>query len=88
MIINSFKSSIVTYLNPANHYPARITKTEKDFGKKLDFKDMNFPVKIRDNHKIEKYNSISISVFYYENKENIQSMYQKNVAKKIMLIYY
>ena len=88
MIIKCFKSSIVRYLNPANHHPARITKTEKGFGKKLDFKDMNFPVKIRDIHKIEKHNSISISVFGYENKENIQSMYQKNVVKKIMLIYY
>ena len=28
-----------------------------------------FPVKIRDIHKIEKKNSISISVFGYENKE-------------------
>ena len=28
------------YLNPANHHPARITKADKDFAKKLDFKDI------------------------------------------------
>ena len=37
-----FKWSIVRYLNPANHHPARITKADKDFAKKLDFKDIRF----------------------------------------------
>ena len=35
-----FKWSTVRYLNPANHHPARITKADKDFAKKLDFKDI------------------------------------------------
>ena len=48
---------------------ARITETEKDFAKKLDFKDIIFSVKVRDIHKIEKRNSINISVFGYENKQ-------------------
>ena len=48
-----FKWSIVRHLNPANHQPARIIKTDKDFAKKFDSKDLNFPVKIRDIHKIE-----------------------------------
>ena len=61
--------SIVRYLNSANKYPARITKADKDFPKKLDFKEIKFPVKIRDIYKIEKKNSIGISVFGYENKE-------------------
>ena len=34
--------------------PARITRAKKDFAIKLNFKDMKFPVKIRDLHKIEK----------------------------------
>ena len=38
---------------------------------------MKFLVKIRDIHKIEKKNSIGISVFGYENKEKYQSMYKK-----------
>ena len=46
-----FKWCLVRYLNPAD--PARITKTDKDFAKMFDFKEINFPVKIRDIHKIE-----------------------------------
>ena len=64
-----FKWCLVRYLNSADHHPARITKADKDFTKTLDFKDINFSVKIRDIHKIENKNFISISVFGYENKE-------------------
>ena len=49
-----FKWSIVRYLNPTNHQPARITKGDRDFAKKLDLKDIKFPVKIKDIHKVEK----------------------------------
>ena len=49
-----FKWCLVRYLNPADHHPARITKADKDFAKRLDFKDIKFPVKIRDIRKIEK----------------------------------
>ena len=41
----------------------RITNADKDFAKKLNFKNMKFLVKVRDIHKIEKENSIGISVF-------------------------
>ena len=34
-----FKWCLVRYLNPADRNPARITKANKDFAKKLDFKD-------------------------------------------------
>ena len=57
-----FKWRIVRYLNPANHNSRRITKPDKEFAKKFDFKNIKFPVKIRDFHKIEKKNSIDISV--------------------------
>ena len=43
-----FKWSLVRYLNPADRNPARITKADKDFAKKLDFKHIKFTVKIRD----------------------------------------
>ena len=69
-----FKWSIVRYLNPPDHHPAIITKAEKDFAKKLDFKDLKLPVKIRDIHKIEKNNSIGISVFGYENKKKTSNL--------------
>ena len=84
-----FKWSIVRYLNPRDHNPRRITKVDKDFAKKLDFKDIQFPVKIRNTHKIEKKNSNGISAFGFKNKKKkIQSMYQKNVLRNNMLTYY
>ena len=60
---------MVRYLNPTNHHPARITKADKDFSKRLEFKEINCPVKITDIHKLEKKNVMGISVFGYENKE-------------------
>ena len=52
------------------HYnQRRITKADKYFAEKLDFKDIKFPFKIRDIHKIEKKNSFAISASGYENKE-------------------
>ena len=47
--------------------------------------ETKFPVKIRDNHKIEtnkKKNSIGISVFGYENKEKYLLYASKNTFKK------
>ena len=46
-----------------------MTKSDKYFANRLDFKDTKFSAKIRDIHKIEKKNSVGISVFGYENKE-------------------
>ena len=69
---------MVRYLNLAEHNPRRITKADKDFAKRLDFKDIKCPVKIRDIHKIEKKNSIGMSFFGYENKEK----YPIYVSKK------
>ena len=65
-----FKWSLVRYLNSANHHLAIITKADKDFAKRRDFKDIKLPVKIRNIHKSEKKKiSISICAFGYENKE-------------------
>ena len=58
-----FKWSLVKYLNPADCNPARITKADKDLVKKIDFRDIEFPVKISDIHKTEKKKFICISVF-------------------------
>ena len=84
-----FKWSLVRYLYPEDHHPARITKADKDFARVLYLKDIRFPVKIRDIYKIEKTNSIAVSVFGYENKEK----YPIHVSKKWKkcektLIYY
>ena len=61
--------SLVTYVNTSDRNPARITKTGKYLPKNLDFKGIKSLVKVRDLHKIEKNNSISISFFGYKNKE-------------------
>ena len=45
---------MVRYLHPSDHNPRRITKADKDFLKRNDFKDTEFPVKIRDILKMEK----------------------------------
>ena len=63
-----FKWCLVRYSHPADRHSARIEKIDKDFAKELDFKDIKFPIKIRDTPKIEKNNCIDISVFGYENK--------------------
>ena len=34
------------YLNPGDCNPPRTTKTQKDFAKKIGFKDIKFPIKI------------------------------------------
>ena len=49
-----FKWSRVRYLNPVHHHPTRITKADRDFPKKIHYKNIKLPVKIRDIHKIEK----------------------------------
>ena len=76
------------YLHPADYNSRRIRKADKDFAKKLDLNGIKFPVKVRDIHKIEKINSIGISFLAMKIRKNIQFMYQKNVVKKNMLIYY
>ena len=74
-----FEWCLVRYLHPADHNTKRITKAHKDFSKKLDFKNIKFPVIVRDIHKIEKKNFIGISVFGYENKEKHPIYVSKNL---------
>ena len=83
-----FKWSIFRYLNPSYRDLARITIADKEFPKKLDFKDIKFPVRIRDIHKIEKKSSIGISVFCHETKEKHLIYVSKKCCEKNMLIYY
>ena len=78
----SFKWRLVRYLNPAYYYQVRITKADKDFAKTFDFKDIKFPVKIRDILKIEKKNSVSISVFGYEKKWKISNLCIQKCCKE------
>ena len=71
-----FKWRIVRYLNPGECNPARITKSDKDLAKKLEFKDFEFLVKIRNICKIEKRILLKHSIYV-----------SKNVLKKNILIW-
>ena len=76
-----FKWSSVGYLNPADRNPARTTKADKGFTKKLDSKDIQFLFKIRVIHKIEKKNFICISVSGYENTEKHPNYVSKTCSE-------
>ena len=80
-----FKWSLVRYLNPADHNPRRLTKANKNFAKRLGFKDIKF-LKSRDIQKIEKKNSIGISVFGYENKEKYPIYVSNSEEKHVDLL--
>ena len=88
LITNALNWCLFKYLNPANHYPTRITNTNNDSAKKLDFKDLKFPVKISDIYKIEEKIPSALMILTMKIRKNIQSMYLKNLAKKNVLTYY
>ena len=69
------------------HTSKRFIKADKDFAKKLDFKHIQFPVNIRNIHKIKK-EIVGISACHYENKEKHPIYVAKNIVTKKMLIYY
>ena len=83
-----FKWCLVRYLNPADNNPRRIAKADKDFAKRLDFKDIKLPIKTRDIQKVEKRIPAVLAFLVMKIRKNIQSMYQNNVVKKNMLTYY
>ena len=64
-----FRWCHIRHLNPQEKYPQRIKKTDKQYVEKLDYLNIDFPVSVKHYNKIEKQNSINISVFGYENKQ-------------------
>ena len=74
---------MVRYLLPAGNSFSRIRKIDKkDFIKELDFKDVRFPVKIKDIYKIYKKKFIRISVFGYQDKEKYQIYLLKILSRE------
>ena len=82
-----FKWCLVRYLYPVDKSSARIRKINKDFRRKLDFKDIKFPIKIRDIRKIEKKHCVNISVFGYGNRQKLLVFVSK-IFLRGMSIYY
>ena len=66
------------YLHPADQNLRRITKPDKDFAKRLNFKDVIFPVKIRDIHEIKKKKKRILSA--------IASLVMKTTTKKSIYV--
>ena len=64
-----FRWCHIRHLNPQDKDPQRIKKTDKQYVGKLDYSNIEFPVGVKHYNKIEKQNSINISVFGYENKQ-------------------
>ena len=47
LFCNEKDSSSTKYLHCTDHHSATITKADKDFSKRLDFKDIKFPVETK-----------------------------------------
>ena len=67
---------MVRYLDPADHHPARITKVDEDFARKLNFKDIKHPSKLEIFTKLKK------SVFSYAKKKKNPTYVLKNILKR------
>ena len=80
-----FECCLVRYVHPADYNPRLITKADKYFARKLNFKDVKFLGKIGEIHNIKKRNSMSISLFCYEEKKNIEAMCQKILSKGTLI---
>ncbi|CAB4023910.1 Hypothetical predicted protein [Paramuricea clavata] len=64
-----FLWSHVRHLNPKARRATTITRKDREFVDNLDYSGIDFPVKICDIDKIERKNSINISVFGYKGKK-------------------
>ena len=64
-----FRWCHIRHINPQEKYPQRIKKVDKPYVKNLDYSGVEFPVNVKHYNKIEKQNSINISVFGYEDKQ-------------------
>ena len=54
------------HLNPRKKDPQRITKSDRESAKNLDFSGITFPVTINQINRIEKQNKININLFGYD----------------------
>ncbi|CAB4024618.1 Hypothetical predicted protein [Paramuricea clavata] len=64
-----FLWSHVRHLRPKARRATTITRKDREFVDNLDYKDIEFPVKVSDIDKIERKNSVNISVFGYKGKK-------------------
>ena len=61
--------NLVRHRNPRKIHPERITGSDREFVKELDYSGIDFPVTIKQIPQIERQNKININVFgYYQKK--------------------
>ena len=71
-----FLWSHVRHLNPRKKDPQRITKSDREFAKRLDYSVISFPVSRNQINRIEKQNKINIYVFGYDTvKKSVYPIY-------------
>ena len=58
----------VRFINPQNKNLERIKKQDKKIAETLDYRGINFPMKVRDYELVEERFNINVNVFGYENK--------------------
>ena len=71
----SFKWSIIRYLNPVDCNAVRITKADKELVKKFDFKDITFLEKLEIITRSKKIIPSALVFLVMKIKKNIQFMY-------------
>ena len=71
---------LVRHLNPRKKDPQRITKSDRESAKRLDFSGITFPVTIPDIKRIEKQNKININLFGYDTEK--KSVYPIDVSEE------
>ena len=83
--LNGNTSQILTSCRP---HSKKNCKSWQWFCKKVDFKDISFPVKIRGIHKFGKENSVFISALIMKIGKISNLCFKKKIVKRHMLIYY
>ena len=85
--IKCLKWCLVRYLNCGDHKQATFKKVDKDFARKLDFKDIKIPINLRDIHKLRT-KIVSASLFLVMKIEKITQSTLPKIHLKEMSIYY
>ena len=74
-----FRWCHIRHLHPQDNHPERIKKIDKKYVNQLDYTGITFPVTIKQIPRIEDQNNIRISVFAYEERENMFGKMEKNL---------
>ena len=80
-----FECCLVRYLHPADYNLRIITKADKYFARKLNFKDVKFLGKIGEIHNIRKKILSASAFFVMKRKKNIEAMCQKILSKGTLI---